>query len=407
MFGIYICRNFSAGFKNKLIILSTVALGIIMLHSCQVEETAPLNLSWVQLPDIPPAANQREQIGLAGALIGIDSQMLVVAGGSNFPDTLPWQGGTKTYYDDIYLYNLQEEDSAWQISNDKLPLPMAYPACISLNNKIISIGGENQEGLLSTILQIEITNNNIQIGKLNDFPEPVSHSGAATIGSIVYVAGGIGPEGCLSSFYCADILKNNFIWEKLPNLPQAISNAVVVSQWDGTEDCIYVLGGRSKDAAISNFFSSVWKYSPSRKVWQQAGDITNNQEEPLTLAAGTGVALGKNYILLLGGDNGTLYNKTEAFIRDEAIAVTPEQKAAISTRKKQHLETHPGFSNQVIVYNTITKKCIEITPLPFHPQVTTTAVKSGNKIFIPAGEIKPGIRTPKVNVAELAWNNQQ
>ena len=102
------------------------------------------------------------------------------------------------------------------------------------------------------------------------------------------------------------------------------------------------------------------------------------------------------------GDDGRLFNKTEAFINAVAAAETPEEKAEINSRKIKHLENHPGFDRQVFWYNTLTNESGLMEGLPFSTQVTTTAVKSGNRIYIPNGEIRPGVRTPKVNVGDLS-----
>lgn len=361
-----------------------------------------MKIKWGSLPDIPPAIGQQEQKGLAGALAGVSAGMLIVAGGSNFPDTFPWRGGTKTYYNDIFIFNLKDKEAVWQVAGQKLPYSLAYSACLSVNDDIICIGGENQDGPHTGVLKLNFSEGMVQIRGLANLPTAVSNCGAAAIGPVVYVAEGSGANGNLSSFYCADFSINDAKWEQLPALPHPVSNAVVVSQWDGTEECIYVLGGRNKDTALSTFFSSVWKYSPSACKWEQVGAITNDRNIPVPLAAGTGAAVDKNHILLFGGDNGRLFNKTEAFINAVAGAETPEEKAEINLQKIKHLEGHPGFCKQVFQYNTLTNECEELAGLPFLAQVTTLAVKYRNLIFIPNGEIRPGVRTPKVTFAEIS-----
>ncbi|MCE4563082.1 hypothetical protein INQ51_02045 [Maribellus sp. CM-23] len=364
-----------------------------------------MKINWGSLPDIPPASGQTEQKGLAGALAGVSSEMLIVAGGSNFPDSLPWQGGTKTYYNDIFFFNLNGKETTWHVASEKLPVPLAYSACVSVNDELICIGGENLNGTIPGVLKLKFDKGEMQISTLTDFPVAVSNCGAAAIGPVVYVAGGLGAEGYLSSFYSADVSKDMPEWAKLPDLPQPVSNAVVVSQWDGNEECIYVLGGRNRNGELSTFFSSVLKYSPSKKSWELAGEISNAQKELVTLAAGTGVAVGKNLILLFGGDNGQLYNKTEEYINAATAAETPEEKETINKQKIKHLKGHPGFSRQVFWYNTLTGECKEEGELSFPAQVTTLAVKFNNRIYIPNGEIRPGVRTPKVNVADLSGDN--
>ncbi|WP_163324701.1 Kelch repeat-containing protein [Draconibacterium mangrovi] len=364
-----------------------------------------MKINWGSLPDVPPATNQQKQKGLAGALAGVSSESLLVAGGSNFPDAPPWNEGTKTYYDDIFFFNLKENKGPWEVAKTKLPAPMAYSACVSLNDEVICIGGENHDGLLSKVLKLKLNKTDVEVSALTDLPVAMSNGGAATIGSMVYVAGGAGAEGNLASFYCADFSKDKVEWKELPALPGPVSNAVVAAQWDGTENCIYVLGGRNRTGELTTFFSSVWKYSPSKNEWQTDGQISSDGETPLTLAAGTGAAVGKNYIVLLGGDKGALFNKTEEFINATATAETPEQKQEIINQKIKHLESHPGFSKQVFLYNTVTGECFEKEKLPFPAQVTTLAVKFGNKIYVPNGEIRPGVRTPGVNYAEISVVN--
>ena len=56
-----------------------------------------------QLPDLPPNSSYSTQPGLAGPYTGIDDGVLIVAGGANFPDKLPWKGGPKTYYTEIFI----------------------------------------------------------------------------------------------------------------------------------------------------------------------------------------------------------------------------------------------------------------------------------------------------------------
>ena len=49
--------------------------------------------------------------GVAGALAGIDGEVMIIAGGSNFPDKPPWNDGTKTYYSDIRVLSLNSKPS--------------------------------------------------------------------------------------------------------------------------------------------------------------------------------------------------------------------------------------------------------------------------------------------------------
>jgi N-acetylneuraminic acid mutarotase len=50
----------------------------------------------------------------------------------------------------------------------------------------------------------------------------------------------------------------------------------------------------------------------------------------------------------------------------------------------------------VLLYNTLTDSWKTIGNIPFDTPVTTTAVKWGNDVIIPSGEIKAGVRSPNI-----------
>ena len=42
-------------------------------------------------------------IGFAGPINGISNDVLIVSGGANFPDKMPWEGGKKSYSKTIHV----------------------------------------------------------------------------------------------------------------------------------------------------------------------------------------------------------------------------------------------------------------------------------------------------------------
>ena len=63
-----------------------------------------------QLP-IPPG--DTHQPGLAGAFSGLSNDVLIIAGGANFPDNPPWEGGKKVWNDQIYVLSKQGNSYGW------------------------------------------------------------------------------------------------------------------------------------------------------------------------------------------------------------------------------------------------------------------------------------------------------
>ena len=90
-------------------------------------------LEWKELPELPPAPGKVSQPGLAGAFAGVHNDALIVAGGANFPDGLPWSkladgsSPKKIYHKEIYAL---QKSGPWTISDVKLPSGYSYGVSI-------------------------------------------------------------------------------------------------------------------------------------------------------------------------------------------------------------------------------------------------------------------------------------
>ena len=88
--------------------------------------------------------------------------------------------------------------------------------------------------------------------------------------------------------------------------------------------------------------------------------------------AGTAIGFGQSHILVLGGATEELFFKSDE-LKDQ----------------------HPGFIKESLLYHTITDTWIEAGATPAN-HVTTIAVRWGDEIVIPTGEVRPRVRSPKV-----------
>src|ERR1019366_969557 len=52
---------------------------------------------WKLLPSLP------DKEGFAGSFAGVSNGAMIVAGGANFPDKKPWDGGKKLWYDTVFV----------------------------------------------------------------------------------------------------------------------------------------------------------------------------------------------------------------------------------------------------------------------------------------------------------------
>lgn len=353
-------------------------------------------ISWskvASLPDLPGG----KQLGVAGPFAGISDGVMLIAGGSNFPGAKPWEGGKKVNRNEIYaLKKLPGGKFECMLLKDRLPKGIAYGASITTEKGIICIGGETDGASCSnTVLRIQFDaeTKKVKLFVLPPFPIPIVNCCAALIQNTVFVFGGESNGAPVSSSFQLDLDDEHLGWKSIPALPIAMSHSVAVVQSNGHYPCIYVIGGRSATASgISDLHKSTFCYDPVLQKWQELSDVSDGKKAT-NLSAATAVAVGDNHILLIGGDKGDIFHKIESYNAAISKSASEKERQRLSAEKLQLVTHHPGFSRDVYLYNTRADKWQKLGELPFYGQVTTTAVKWGNDIFIPGGEIMPGTRT--------------
>jgi N-acetylneuraminic acid mutarotase len=334
----------SGSWTWKTCSLFVSGLMVTLIMGCSETDMEKPEFYLRNIPPMPPSSGDSIQRGVAGPVTGSQGDYLLVAGGANFRNGLPWKGGIKEYHDDIYLLRQNALHSySWEISSLKLPLNLAYPACVNTPGGVLSIGGENETGPLKQVFLISFSDGKVLLKTLPGLPEPVSAAGAALIGSKVYLAGGMNSEGASASFRCLDLKAPETGWVKLPDLPFPVSHAVVVAQQDSTRPCIFLIGGRNKTGDWSDFFSSNWKYDPESGKWMREPDIRENGK-PVPLSAGTGIAVGKNSIVLFGGDRGMIFNQTEKLNARIGNCADPVERQALLDKKDSRSQTIPDLA---------------------------------------------------------------
>lgn len=374
-----------------IIIMSTVAV-----LSCN-NNSSPVHMNW-KVAAVLPGVNGKNSLGYAGPVTGTVNDKIIIGGGANFPDSMPWLGGKKKYYDEVFVY--ERKDSVLQLSQQqyKLPEPIAYPAVCSAANGIVYAGGENNNGLSAKAWLINVAaNDSVQFTSLPSLPAAVTNAALTAVDHLVYLAGGEITAGVSSKFYCLDLNDTLPGWKELAVLPRPTSHGLLIAQSGG----LYFIGGRMKTkTGISDLYASVYFYDFSANQW------TEKKSLPYALSAGTGVPYQSGKILLFGGDKGETFHKTEELIAAIANEKDSVKKKELVQQKINVQSTHPGFSKQVLLYNTGKDEWIVAGTIPFDVPATTTAFISGSFVFIPSGEIKAGIRSPYILSGKFRDNHQ-
>lgn len=325
---------------------------------------------WNYLAPIP------DSIGFAGAYVGIVNDFLIVAGGANFPDgRTPWEGGKKVWTDKMFY--LKQVDGEWK-EGSSLPQQMGYGASVSYNNKMYIAGGSDAGNHLNSVYEIYWDNSvqDIRYNSLAKLPNPVANCSSVLIGDYWYIIGGIispqSPEA-ESSCWRLDLKNPLKEWEKLTPLPPPGRMLSIAANMNGN---LMVFSGVALVNSEREYLQDAYHLDLSGE-WVKLIDL------PTSVTAAAGPAFfdeSSNSLYIIGGDDGEL--------------------ASADLKHK-----HPGFSSSILQYNGENwlkysiKNHSKSSEIKF-PVTTGAVVWKGNYI-IPSGEIRPGIRTPKVLSGKL------
>lgn len=355
-------------------------------------------MRWKIAAQLPPGNDQAKALGVAGPVTGVHQNALIVAGGSNFPDSMPWLNGKKKYYDEVYIYLKKGRKIVLHKKSFKLPSAIAYAAVCTTQLGIVYAGGENEKGISNKVIlmQWNAITSTIVTKNLPDLPLALTNAAAAVNENTVYIAGGETSREASNHFYSLDLNNVSAGWKQLPDLPKPVSHMVLAVQSNGKNTCIYLLGGRKKNEnGISDLYASVYEFGLVRNQWSAKKSL------PYTLCAGTGIATGSNCILMFGGDTGETFHKVQTFIAAINVEKDEAKKQKLVLKKNQLQSSHPGFSKEVLMYNTVTDEWSTAGYIPFDTPVTTTACKWNGDVIIPGGEIRAGVRTPQILQAPI------
>ena len=357
-----------------------------------------ISIEWKTIAELPPFNNQSKSIGVAGPIVGVINNKLIVAAGANFPDKMPWQGGKKAYYNNIVIFKKEKGQVLQETIAPSLVSNIAYAANCSTPFGIVFAGGENELGLSDKVylLKWDEASNNVLQTKLPDLPVKTTNGSLVCIDKILYFLGGETLVNTTNQFFSLNLNKINDGWTMLPAIPKPLSNTVVVAQYLNGQKQIYLMGGRAKQKnGISDFSSDVYSFDIHLKRWDKKKSL------PYPISAGTGAVVTEKYILLFGGDRGEQFNKVERTISSINLEKDELRKENLITIKNKLLESHPGFSNEILLYNTQKNIWTSTGFIPFDTSVTTNVVQWGDEIIIPSGEIKAGVRTPRILSAKI------
>ncbi len=351
--------------------IALLALLCCLVTTVSADESSLHSLHWSELPSLPSS------LGVAGPFAGVHNDALIVAGGANFAP--PVWDNEKQWHDNIDVLVRDRDNYTW-IDGGKLPKPTGYGASVSSKHGVICIGGNDPEQIFDDVFALQYDPRKSQVRRIElpSLPQPCAHGAATIIDDVVYMIGGqsgLTLDTAINNVWSLDLSNWDFakldhqtlVWKELPPMPAGPrAYHITANQHDGYRQAIYVISGRRQQGQQPEFLKDVWQFTPSTDQWKRRADI------PQCAMAGTGVGYGQSHLFVLGGADGSLWDRVDQ-LRDD----------------------HPGFPKQAWAYHTITDTWTSAGPVPAN-HVTTVALPWDDSIIIPSGEIRPRVRSPKI-----------
>lgn len=312
------------------------------------------DLSWSPLPSLPDAR------GFAGSFAGVVNGTLMVAGGTHFIDKMPWEGGTKVWYD--MVFGLEKPGGAWEVVG-KLPKANGYGVSITTPQGWIILGGGNATEHFREVFWVQ------KQAKLPPLPKPCAFMCGCESDGVIYIAGGIETPtatSAMNTFWSLDLKKPDAQWQELPPCPGRPRILGCMAAVDGV---VHLFSGAAlhadKDGKPEReWLNDAWAYEPATG-WKKLPAMPR-----VAVAAPNPAPVIGSKIYILGGDDGVNVN------------FMPKEK-------------HPGFPRSILVFDVKMQKWSEAGEVPFS-LVTTNAVLWNGQIVVPGGEARPGVRSPQV-----------
>ncbi len=332
---------------------------LFAVASALASNEAPIE--WTALPPIP------DQEGFAAPFAGTHEGKLIVAGGANFPDAKPWDGGIKTWYDKVFV--LDQPDGAWREAG-RLPRPLGYGVSLSVPEGVVCIGGSDAERHHADVFIMRLDGAGGPVfDPLPPLPKPCANMSGALAGRVIYVAGGIekpDATAALHTVWTLDLDRAADGWREIEPWPGSGRMLAAAGALDGS---FFLVGGAGLQADADGKPEREWlrdgyRFTPG-SGWTRLTDapqISVAAPSPMPFVAGRG-------LLLIGGDDGS------------QLAVAPED--------------HRGFPTGVFAYDPARDAWSRAGAIPLG-LVTTPTTLWQSRVVVPGGEKKPGTRSTEV-----------
>ena len=270
----------------------------LCLVACNTE-----TMKTTDLKAIPDAAYAK---GVSAPFCGAIQDVLVVAGGANFPDKSLLEGGAKRVYADIWAK--APHGRKW-VHAGVLPDSTAYGATFAVDSVLVLAGGNVCGVTTDKVYELRLSYGKAVLRTLPQLPVPMEQCGWTRDGENLYLVGGVGTTGV----YACKI--GTYEWSKIADLPEPLVQPVAFA----SVGKLYVWGGFNPETLEVSDRGIVMDLTviPSGakdSLWKAAPAIPDGG----TFVGATGATLPNGRLVVVGGVNRAIFAR--------ALHNTPEDR---------------------------------------------------------------------------------
>ena len=223
----------------------------LCLVACNTE-----TMKTTDLKAIPDAAYAK---GVSAPFCGAIQDVLVVAGGANFPDKSLLEGGAKRVYADIWAK--APHGRKW-VHAGVLPDSTAYGATFAVDSALVLAGGNVCGVTTDKVYELRLSYGKAVLRTLPQLPVPMEQCGWTRDGENLYLVGGVGTTGV----YTCKI--GTYVWSKIADLPEPLVQPVAYASGGK----LYVWGGFNPETLDVSDRGIVMEISPRASLGRNDSD---------------------------------------------------------------------------------------------------------------------------------------
>lgn len=331
-----------------------------------------------------PSSEKGIEQGVSACYAGTIGNQLLMAGGCNFPKVPAAEGGKKRYYRGIYAAELNDgTELAWK-QIGLLPAAAAYGVSVTTEDGIICIGGNNEKESLRSVFKIRLRNGKAIIEQLPALPVPMDNFTGSIDGQRIDVYAGL-------DWYTLrlDNLEKGWVkMEKKWTRKKVDDRRRVQPVSAHINGLFHVWGGFSPKSSEADASLSMSGMSCDKQQTRIVSSPYIFREGIVFLGGGAAVNVARDEAIALGGVNDKVFLK------------------ALNAPEPDYMTHEPAWYRfNPHVFSFKDNRWNDLGTSQHTARAGATLVHHQGHLYLIGGELKPGIRVPKV--IRLTLNSRQ